>query len=128
MHGLGGVEKRRLAKEVIKSCNPDVLVNQKPKKEDMSCWLVKWIMELVLFEWCVVQAVGIAGGILCAWNPASVYRTDEWIRTFSISLVLKDLSTSHVWMFTAVYGPSPISNREDFWVELKEVKERWTGP
>lgn len=72
VHGLGGVEKKRLVKEAIKSCNPDVLVLQETEKEDMSCKLVRWILESDLSEWCVVPAVGTSGGILCTWNPSSV--------------------------------------------------------
>lgn len=31
-------------------------------------------------------------------------------------------------MFTGVYGPASTTNREEFWVELKGLKDKWSGP
>lgn len=76
---LGSVEKRRLMKEAIKSCNLDVLVLQETKKDKMSNQLVRWILGPDLSEWCVVPVVNTTGGILCAWNPSSVCHSEEWI-------------------------------------------------
>lgn len=94
VRGLSGVEKKRLVKEVIRSCNLDVLVIQETKKEEMSSRLVKWILGSVLSEWCVVPMVGTTGGILCAWNPSRVCHFEEWIGSLLISLSLKDLVSS----------------------------------
>lgn len=33
-----------------------------------------------------------------------------------------------MWLFTGVYSPPSTSNREEFWNELNEIKERWSGP
>lgn len=50
VRGLGGLEKRRLVKEVIKGCNPDVVVIQETKKEVMPDCLVSWILGVYLSE------------------------------------------------------------------------------
>lgn len=127
--GLGGVEKRRLVKEAIKSCNPNVVVIQETKKEELSGRLVRWILGPDLVEWCVVPMVGIVGGILCAWNPSSVSHSDKWIGSYSISVSLKDLGLGHVWrLFTGMYGPAITTNRKEFLAKLVGVKERWSGP
>lgn len=82
----------------------------------------------LLSEWANVAAVGIVGGILCAWNPLSVEKAEEVAGQFSLSVVFKDIQLGHSWMFTGVYGPASSSNREEFWEELKGLKRTWPSP
>lgn len=68
--------------------------------------------------------LGTAGGILCAWNPVNVSRTNEIIGKFSTSVILKDLQLGCDWLFIRVYGPASTTNRDEFLEELKGLKNR----
>lgn len=74
-----------------------------------------------------MPVIGTVGGILCAWNPVYIDRREEIIGKFSISVILKDFSTSWEWIFTGIYGLVVTTNREDFWVELQGLRDRWLG-
>lgn len=128
VRGLGGVDKRRLVRKTILSCNPDVVLLQETKKEELPCWFIRWILGPDLSEWCLILAVGTVGGVLCAWNPSLVNRIDEVVRRFSISILFKDVGVGDEWLFTRVYGSASMVNREDFWVELKGFREGCGGP
>lgn len=64
---------------------------------------------------------------MCFWNRTDIESVEEILGNFSISIVLR-FGGGAEWMFTGVYGLVTTVNREEFWMELKKVKERWLGP
>lgn len=65
---------------------------------------------------------------MCALNPVNTRHIEEFLGSFSISVIIKDLQNGCEWMFTGVYGPASPNNREAFWEELKGLRHRWDGP
>lgn len=39
--GIGGVDKRRLVRKTILSCNPDMVLLQETKKGELPCHLIR---------------------------------------------------------------------------------------
>lgn len=128
VRGLSGFEKRRLVREAIMKSSPSVVILQETKKDSINNRLVKWTMGALLSKWCVIPSCGLIGAILCAWNPCKVCKVKEIIGNFSISIILKDIALGCEWMLTRVYGPTNTTNRDAFWEELLEVRERWSVP
>lgn len=79
-------------------------------------------------KWCALPSIGVAGIVVCAWNPLYLKKRDEFSGNFSISVLSMDLVLGKEWLFTGVYGPASTSDRTDFWAELLRIKERWQGP
>lgn len=127
VRGLGGIEKHRAVKECIRKYKPNLVVLQEMKKEKIIPLLIRSTLGCNLFSWTEIPACGSAGGILVAWDPSVVKKTDELVGGFSISLKLVGLSSGFEWLFTGVYGPSFPHNRHLFWEELYFVRGYWIG-
>lgn len=52
---------------------------------------------------------------------------DQLVGSFSISIMLMEISSRFEWMFTGVYGPSSLYNRHLFWEELFYARGYWRG-
>ena len=47
---------------------------------------------------------------------------------FLVSCQLKNFEDHFIWMFTGVYTPVPIEERENFWNELSDIRGLWNDP
>jgi hypothetical protein len=46
----------------------------------------------------------------------------SWILTFIVTILVKYKSTGFIWMFILVYGPNTLSQRNEFWRELINIR------
>lgn len=76
----------------------------------------------------ILLAVGTSRGILLAWDSIEIRKVDEWIRSYSVSIKVVELSSRFEWVLTGVYGPCKPHLRSEFWNELISIKLRWGGP
>ena len=47
---------------------------------------------------------------------------------FLVSCRFRNCEDNFVWMFTGVYGPILVEEREDFWDELSAIRGLWNDP
>ncbi|RVX21573.1 hypothetical protein CK203_002338 [Vitis vinifera] len=50
------------------------------------------------------------------------------VGNFSVSCRFKNCEDDFCWLFSGVYGPSLMKEREDFWAELGAVRGLWSDP
>ena len=112
--------KRRAIKETICKVNPDIVVLQEIKREEVSRNLVGSLWRSRFKEWLVLLAVGTAGGILLMWDVRRVNVKDSLLGEFSAS-ILVELEASSGWWFSGVYGPSKACFRDRFWDEIASL-------
>ena len=118
IRGSGSSSKRRAIKKTICKANPDIVVLQETKKEEVNRSLVGSLWRSRFKEWLVLPAVGSAGGILIMWDVRRVKVLDSLLGDFSAS-ILVDFEGSSSWWFTGVYGPSKVRFRDRFWDKLQ---------
>ena len=86
IRGGGSSLKRRAIKETICKANPDIIVLQETKREEVSKSFVGSIWRSRFKEWIVLPAIGTAGGILIMWDVRWVDIKDSLLGEFSASI------------------------------------------
>ena len=117
IRGSGSPSKRRAIKEIICKADPDIVVLQETKREEINRSFVGSIWRSRFKEWLVLPAIGSAGGILILWDVRRVTVIDTLVGEFSAS-ILVEVDGGSIWWFSGVYGPSKVSFRDRFWDEL----------
>ena len=117
IRGSGSSSKRRAVKEAICKVDPDIVVLQETKREEVNRSFVGSIWRSRFKEWILLPAVGTAGGILIMWDVRRVTISDSLIGEFSVSILVKG-ADSNSWWFSGVYGHSKVCFRDSFWDEL----------
>ena len=72
IRGSGSASKRRAIKEAIGKANPDIVVLQEIKREEVGRSFVGSLWRSRFKEWIVLPAIGSAGGILVMWDVRRV--------------------------------------------------------
>ena len=83
IRGSGSPSKRRAIKEAICKANPDIIVLQETKREEVNRTFVGSIWRSRFKEWLVLSAIGSAGGILIMWDVRRVNVRDSLLGEFS---------------------------------------------
>ena len=117
IRGSGSPSKRRAIREVICKTNPDLVVLQETKREEVNRRLVGSLWRSRFKEWLVLPAEGTSGSILIMWDVRRVKVINSLLGEFS-AFILVDSEGSSSWWFTGVYGPSKVCFRDRFWDEL----------
>ena len=117
IRGNGSSSKRRAIREAICKANPDIVVLQETKREEVSRSFVGSIWRSRFKEWLVLPAVGTAGGILVMWDVRRVKVLNSLLGEFSAS-ILVEIEDGSGWWFLGVYGLSKVCFRDRFWDEL----------
>ena len=117
IRGSGSSSKRRAIKQVLCKVNPDIVVLQELKREEVSRTFVGSLWRSRFKEWLVLPALGTAGGILIMWDVRRVIVKDSLLGEFSVSILVEMEGNSN-WWFSGVYGPSKARFRDRFWDEL----------
>ena len=115
--GSGSSSKRRAIKKTICKVDPDIVVLQETKREEVNRLLVGSLWRSRFKKWIVLPAVGSAGGILIMWDVRRVKVLDSLLGDFTASILVAS-EGSNSWWFTGVYGPSKACFRDRFWDEL----------
>lgn len=55
-------------------------------------------------------------------------KLDEFIGSFSVLVLVRDLRKGVYWVDTCVYGPCSSFDRKDFWAELDSMASKWNRP
>ena len=116
VRGSGSYRKRSI-KEVICKEDPDLVVLQEIKKENVDRLFVGSVWRSRFKEWLLLPSFGRSGGILLMWDTRRIKVIDNLIGDFSISICI-EMDNREVWWFSGIYGPPSVSSRAGFWDEL----------
>lgn len=122
VRGVNEKEKRLAIRQTIILENPDMVCLQETKIADMSDRMAKELCGRKLDQFATRDAEGTRGGIFIAWTTRKFSLISTTIRTYSLSLLFKNLEDSSTFLYTGVYGPSVRINRPSFFEELKDLK------
>ena len=118
------VRKERL----IKSQKVDVVCLQETKIQEMSRMIVRSLGVGRCLDWKVLNSRGSPGGVLVFWDKRVLHLLEVEVGNFSVSCRFKNCEDDFCWLFSGVYGPSLMKEREDFWAELGAVRGLWSDP
>ena len=71
IHGFGGPTKQKALKELFSTLNPDIILLQETMCDHFTTLRLFSFMKPG-WELCAIDALGLSGGILSAWNPRLV--------------------------------------------------------
>ena len=121
-------EKRKVIKALIKSQKVDVVCLQETKMQEMSRKIVRSLGVGRCLDWKVLNSRGSSGGVLVFWDKRVLHLLEAEVGNFSVSCRFKNCEDGFCWLFSGVYGPSLMKEREDFWAELGAVRGLWSDP
>ena len=79
-------------------------------------------------DWKALDAFGSTGDILICWDKRSLEMLEWEEGQFSISCKFRNVENGVVWVFTGVYGPFTIEERECLWEEVGAIRGIWEEP
>ena len=128
VRGANIPDKRNVIRNFIKYQRVDLVCLQETKIQEMSSACARSFRVGIFSEWKVVEAEGVAGGILVFWDKRKLDLIEVETGLFSITCMFKNVEDGFQWAFTGVYGSIERSKREMFWEELGSLKGLWEGP
>ncbi|RVX05355.1 hypothetical protein CK203_013653 [Vitis vinifera] len=128
VRGANDSEKRKVIKALIKSQKVDVVCLQETKMQEMSRMIVRSLGVGRCLDWKVLNSRGSFGGVLVFWDKRVLHLLEAEVGNFSVSCRFKNCEDDFCWLFSGVYGPSLMKEREDFWAELGAVRGLWSDP
>ena len=109
--GFGGPTKQKALKELFTSLNPDIILLQETMCDHFTTLRLFSFMKPG-WEFCAIDALGLSGGILSAWNPRLV-RCKSYHSFVGILLSANFKGLELVFSIVNYYGP--YVNRTTFW-------------
>lgn len=111
IRGVGGLPKQLALKRVLHITNPDLILLQETMESGDKA---RSFFNKIKLGWmiCTVDAVGLSGGLLAAWNPL-VFKLCPSVTSLGILLSGNIRGLEKNINIINCYGP--YSNRMDFW-------------
>ena len=72
VRGLGGVLRRLMGKEMVRSQKAQIVILQESKLKEVSEKVVKEVWGRRQVDWVAAEAMGASGGLLTLWDTGSV--------------------------------------------------------
>lgn len=113
VRGLNGRARRSVVREFLLHHRPSIVCLQETK---ISNFCNGHAIETLgtMFDYVVLPAVNVAGGILLGWLRDSWTATVVAVGRFSISAKMCAVGSQDNWLITAVYGPQLDEDRVAF--------------
>ena len=119
--GIMAHGRKKCIEDMIFPLKPAYVGFQETKQHDFSRNYLKNLMGNRNFSWNHLPSTGSAGGILVGVD-VDCFEVVSWeIKSFSVSVVVKDKVTNLVSRITTVYGPTYDDNKQDFLSELHSL-------
>lgn len=127
IRGLGRREKRRGIRRLLSQRKVDILFLQETKKDSINPNMVNSFWPSTNFDFASVNASGLAGGILCAWD-LDVFSLDEVIQNKHFILLKGKIVPEFECILINVYTPNDPRDRKILWDEISNLRSRFTLP
>lgn len=116
--GLGGSEKRKYLRELIRDLKPEFLGIRETVKADFDDRFLQSIQGGTLFQWNWVLASGRSGGILFGIKDSEFDVVDICKGVYILKVDVFHKPSQSMWCFMTVYGDAQPSGKEAFLLEL----------
>ncbi|KAF9594334.1 hypothetical protein IFM89_030463 [Coptis chinensis] len=121
MRGSTSKDKARRVRRLIRKFRSLVVGLQETKREDCNSRFTGHIWGRKPHGWEAVPSIGRSGGMLVLWDTYRVVVEDSIKGAFSLSILCTMLESKFSWVFTAIYGPVDMADKEQLWDELIDV-------
>lgn len=127
VRGARGKGKAGWVKGLRSSYGIDFVAIQEAKMADPPSWFLSQFWGISRFEATFVNSEGIAGGLICWWDP-SCFRMTDLIKTRHC-LVVTGILTHHnlVVNIANIHAPNDAVRRREFWVQLLQFRQQLSG-
>jgi hypothetical protein len=126
--GISAPGRQKFIDDNLVPLHLDYIGFQETKKEHFSNSFLKKLLGNRNFIWNHLPAVGSACGILVGVN-GDLFEVIAWeIKTFSVSVVLKNKISENICRITTVYGSAYEKKKQEFISEIHELFLNWDGP
>lgn len=127
IRGIGDVDKRIVTDSVLSKWNPDIVLLQETKLEDMTEVIKKDIWSKSNVKFCFKPSVGTRGiSIMCDGDKFEL--VDQLQGIFSLSCMFRCIANNFEFFVSSVYAPNDRKERRKLWRELGEVLGIWDIP
>ena len=123
--GLARPAAVRNLRAMVHSLNPSCIFIQETKINNSS--VVKVVEKLGFAHYCIVPALGTAGGLLLAWKIGVDIEVTVANQSI-INVLIFSEPEYHPWMLTLVHGPPSKYGRIPFWDHLHKIAAAFSGP
>lgn len=120
LRGLGARPKRALIKDLLVKENPDLVILQETKLNQIDRRVIKFVWSSRHVGWLHLEASNSAGGILIMWKNSSIEVSNSILGAFTISIECSFVGQSKGWI-TGVYGPCSAREKKFFLQELHDI-------
>ena len=128
VRGVNESTKRKVIKSVFRKQKVDLFCIQETKIQIMTDRVVRSLGTGRFLDWKVLNACGMAGGILICWDKRALELLEWEVGQFSLSCRFRTMENGVIWAFTGVYGPFTRLEREWLWEEVGAIRGIWEGP
>ena len=128
VRGINVGNKRSMIKSLICLYSANLVCLQETKVQQITTKRVGSLGVGRCLDWGAMDARGQAGGIVVFWDKWVLELHEMEVGAFSVSCRFTNCEGSFVWMFSGVYGPILIKEREDFWAKLGAIRGLWRDP
>ncbi|KAL7181638.1 hypothetical protein ACSBR1_040519 [Camellia fascicularis] len=127
IRGTGRQEKRGKIRNILKERNVDVAFFQETKKSVVADKDVRAMWARNKMEYTAVDSEGLAGGLLCIWDP-EVFQLKDCCCTRRFILLSGTLFNSFDCVLLNIYAPNEVGNRAKLWDCLLKLKGEFPNP
>jgi hypothetical protein len=106
----------------------DIVCFQETKLESLDRRIICSLWGNPYVDWEVLAAVGSAGGVLLLWDKRVVEKLNSFVGRFSVSCLWRGVCDGFTWVGTGLYGPTCDVVKQDLWVELRDIRQKWFDP
>ncbi|KAL4205544.1 hypothetical protein AMTRI_Chr01g115140 [Amborella trichopoda] len=119
--GLGQSSRKSVVRAFTSKLSPTILALLKTKLLAPNHQLIRRVWGSRPYHWISLPADGASGGIWVVWHPFDLSLINHFIGSFSVTLLLSNISDGVQWKFSAVYGPNSCFLMQRFWLELDHI-------
>lgn len=124
--GLAKPKAIRALRFLLKETKPDIIFLCEVKTS-LSLPISKALSSSLLTNQSFVPPVGIAGGLVLAWN-SSVNIQINLQNSFLINALVHSDSNLPLWQFTGIYCPCHPIGKTSFWNQISDIAAIFDGP
>ncbi|KAL5704195.1 hypothetical protein ACHQM5_022653 [Ranunculus cassubicifolius] len=118
VRGSRSERKAHAMRKKVRKFRPVIVTLQETKREEFSDNLSKFFWGNQEHKWAEAPSVGASGGIVVMWDVQQLVVEEVLQGAYSVSMLCRFKNCPIRWIFTSVYGPNAMGDKDDFWNEL----------
>ncbi|XP_028083438.1 uncharacterized protein LOC114284690 [Camellia sinensis] len=127
IRGIGKPTKRRKIRKLLLDKAIDMALIQETKQSSTNILWVKSIWPRDKFEFMAVDAEGLAGGLICIWDP-DIFNLSDYCCNRNFILLSGKIQNSLDCVIINTHASNDVVRRKELWVTLQNLKHFFSKP